>query len=741
MKTLISLLVMFSLFNKITAQKKMGVTGKIITEKKEGLLQIKAVAINDNDNTFDYPAEVKLSIPQHNLPDYLKAADFINNSGAEICVVQHEFGIFGGDDGVYILPFIYRLKIPIYITLHTVLKEPSSNQKAIIEKLGEAAEKIVVMSQKATGFLIDIYKIPKQKIVLIEHGVPDIHFNPEEVKKELKLLNKKVILTFGLLGRSKGIEVVLKALPKVVEAYPETLYIVLGKTHPHVVRDSGEEYRDYLTSLINDLKLENHVLFVDKFIDQQNLFKYLYACDIYISPYLNEAQITSGTLSYAVGVGAAVISTPYWHATELLANGIGRLLNFKDSSGLASVILELFNNPEEFQRLREKAKAYGEKITWPKTGEKYHQLFDSISKTGKTKIQSGKRFRIPKDMPEFSLEHIERLTDKTGIIQHAKFGIPYFREGYCLDDNARALTMVLMAYRKRKDKKLLELATIYLSYMLYMQNIDGSFRNFLTYNRDYLDKVGSEDAFGRSIWSLGYLINHSPTDLFHQTGNIIFHAASSHFDTLNSLRGIANTMIGIAYYLRNNPEDQRMKGRFAQLTEKLAGHYGSNKTQHWRWFESLLAYDNAILPLALLHATEILHEDKISHIAFESMNFLTELTFSEGYLSIIGNEKWYVKNHERSIFAQQPLDAMSMVLMYQQAYQLTAEKKYLQKMNISFLWFMGENDLRMDLYDDETKGCCDGFESYGVNRNQGAESTLAYLISYLSVMEVVDPID
>ena len=692
------------------------------------------IAINENDYNYAYPPEVKLVVTQDTLKDYIKAAEFINESGAQVCIVQHEFGIFGGNDGVYILSLIYHLKIPVLITFHTVLNKPSYNQKAIIEKIGDLVDKIVVMSHKAVGFLTDIYKIPKQKVALIEHGVPDIHFIQEDVKKELKLTDKRVILTFGLLGRSKGVEIVLKSLPDVVTSHPEVLYIVLGKTHPHVLKNSGEEYRDYLKEIVRDLKLENHVLFIDKFIDQQNLFKYLYACDIYISPYLNEAQITSGTLSYAVGAGAAVVSTPYWHATELLANGVGKLFNFKDSKALASLLLDILNNPSVLQGMKEKANSYGTNITWPKIGEKYLELSQSFTKRKKIR-KNNLDLILRKRTPEFSLDHIHRITDDTGIIQHARFGTPYFKEGYCLDDNARALIMVIMAYRNMKDKKLLDLASIYLSYMLYMQNGDGKFRNFLTFNRNYIDEVGSEDAFGRSIWGLGYLLSHAPSDAFYQTGKMIFDKALPHFDQLNSIRGIANTIIGISYYIKDHPGDQSMLGRLVALANKLTEHFQRNKTDSWRWFESLLAYDNAILPLALLHATEILHDEQIEQVAFEAMEFLTELTFHEGYLSIIGNEKWHIKNRERSVFAQQPLDAMSMVLMYQQAFLLTGKKEYYDKMNMSFLWFLGENDLRMSLYDSETKGCCDGFESYGVNRNQGAESTLAFLISQLTIME------
>uniref|UniRef100_UPI0032172638 glycosyltransferase family 4 protein n=1 Tax=uncultured Draconibacterium sp. TaxID=1573823 RepID=UPI0032172638 len=693
------------------------------------------IALDDPNLTYKYPDEVKLTIRQEHQKDYLKAVEFINLSGADLCILQHEFGIFGGQSGVYILPLLHRLEVPFIVTLHTILKVPAYDEKLILQEICKMAHRVVVMSHKAVEFLVSIYDVPKEKIALIEHGVPDIHFNPRKVKKEFKLENKKVILTFGFVGRSKGIETVINALPQVVKKHPNLIYIVLGKTHPNVLRHSGEEYRIFLLRLTKSLKLEKHVVFLNEFIDERDLFKYLYACDIYITPYLNEAQITSGTLSYAVGVGAAVMSTPYWHAAELLADGRGKLFDFNDSENLSSTLIELLDNPSELKELKRKASEYGEKITWPKTGERYVALASSILKDGLTDV-------VKKDpeldlliLPPFSLAHINRLTDDTGIIQHAKFGIPNLKEGYCLDDNARALLMVLMAYRQMKDIRALELSPIYLSYIHYLQNADGTFRNFLSFNRIFLDEVGSEDSFGRTIWALGYLLDSAPNDAYYQMGRLVFFNASPNFEKLKSIRGIANTIIGISYYLKSNPSDESMTDRLRKLANILIKHYVENQMPEWNWFESLLAYDNGILPLALLHSAEILNDDEIRKTAVESMDFLTKHTLKDNYLSIIGNENWLKKDGERSVFAQQPIDAMAMVLMYHQAYHLTKDKEYLNKLYASFLWFLGENDLRMSLYDFETKGCCDGLEHYGVNRNQGAESSLAYLISHLTVLQ------
>lgn len=709
-------------------------TSKRIDNNSSGIV----IAMDDNNINYDYPKEVKLTVRQEFQEDYLKASEFINLSGADICVLEHEFGIFGGQNGVYILPLLHKLEMPLVVTLHTILKTPSYNEKAVLQEIGKMAAKIVVMSKTAIDFLVNIYDIPKNKIEFIEHGVPDIHYDNQKSKSEFKLDKKRVLLTFGFVGRNKGIETVINALPAVVKKHPNVLYIIGGKTHPNVLRHSGEEYRIFLKRLIKKLHLEDHVMFLNEFIEVQDLFKYLAATDIYITPYLNEAQITSGTLSYAIGVGAAVLSTPYWHARELLANGRGKLFDFGDVSTLSEIIIELLDNPEELEKLKQKAYAYGKNITWPKTGEKYFLLIKSILKSGFKPIKNSNSVLDFLILPPFSLDHINRLTDDTGIIQHAKFGIPNLKEGYCLDDNSRALLMVLMAYRQMKDKRALELSPIYLSYIHYMQNNDGTFKNFLSFNRNFLDTVGSEDSFGRTIWALGYLMCYAPNDAYLQTGKLVFFNASPYFEKLQSIRGIANTMIGICYYLKTNPSDDSMTERLRNMAQRLVIHYKENETKEWKWFESLLAYDNGILPLSMLHAAKILNDKEINEVALNSMDFLTRHTLKDDYLSVIGNEKWYEREGERSVYAQQPIDAMAMVLMFHQAYQLTKDEEFINKLYTSFLWFLGENDLRMSLYDFETKGCCDGFENYGVNRNQGAESSLAYLISHLTVLQTYE---
>lgn len=697
--------------------------------------QALVVALTDQGSEYHYPDNVKFEIRQNHQRDYFKAAKFINYSGSDICFLQHEFGIFGGDSGVYILPLIHRLKIPLVTILHTVLKQPSYNERMIINELGRQSARLVVMSQKAIRFLTRIYDIPKEKIEYIGHGVPEFDFLPRDIyKKKYKLEKRKSLLTFGLLSRNKGIETVLHALPKVVEKHPETLYILLGKTHPNVLKVSGEEYLNYLKRLVKLYRLEKNVYFYNSFLKTEELLSYLAAVDIYITPYRNKAQATSGTLAYAVGAGTAVLSTPYWHAEELLADGRGKLFDFDDAGKLASLINELFDSPDELRQIREKAYRYGRKITWPIIGSQYYKLARTIVDNPPEKVPEAEEIINPALLPNFSLEHLMRMTDDTGLVQHARYNVPNYKEGYCLDDNARALLVCLMAYRQKKDPDALRLVPRYLAYMFYMQNDDGTFRNFLSYSRAFLDDTGSEDSFGRAVWALGYLIRYTPNEAFFELGREMFIMAMPHFEKLETTRGIANTVIGMYHYLKRFSGDETIFSHLKTCAMKMAGMYDAARDDEWHWFEPVLTYDNGILPLAVLTAFEITGDDRLLRIARESMEFLIRINFKEGYAKLVGSDGWYPKDGSPAEYAQQPIDAAALVMMFYRAFKITREEKYLKLTMESFMWFLGENHLRIPLYDFETKGCNDGLESYGVNRSQGAESILAYMIAHLTLL-------
>lgn len=696
------------------------------------------IAIDSDIEGHKYSDTVKYTIRQHHMSDYINAAKLINHSQTNLCIIQHEYGIFGGESGTYILSFIHTLKIPFIVVYHTLLEEPTYIQKIIIQKLSSKASKVVVMSDQAIKFLGNIYDVPSGKIAKIEHGVPDFKFNDRGIHNELfEFKGKKVILTFGLLNRNKGIETVLESLVEVVKKHPDIVYVILGKTHPNVVRESGEEYRNNLHLLVQKYGLERHVYFFNHFVSDNDLFDCLSATDIYITPYLNKAQMTSGPLSYAIGAGCAVISTPYWHANELLSNGRGMLYEFGDPQSLAVILTKILDNPEELFALRKKAYDYGRTLIWPKVGMQYKNLILNILKFNKEVKIDEEHVLNPMVLPTFSLKHIKRLTINIGIVQHATYNVPNLKTGYCIDDNSRALLLTLMAWEQLKDEESLDLMAKYLSFINYMQNDDGTFRNLLSINTEFLDTSGTEDSFGRTIWSLGYLIRKPPNPGYFQIALEMFSKAIPNFIKLEGTRSISYTIIGLYHYLKRNPSDEKLIVLLKDLTDKIIDRIDANRDKDWIWFENKLTYANGIIPLTLFYSYKILKDKKILITAKEVLSFLENIKFKNDYLNVIGNKGWFEKGKDPAHFAQQPINAAAMVLVFEQAFRITKNKEYLKKMYTSYLWFLGENDLGIPLYNFDTKGCSDGLETFGINKNQGAESTISYLIAHLTVLRAI----
>jgi len=696
------------------------------------------VAINDRDQQYNYPEEVTFKIREKHFQDYSDAAIYINQH-ADICLLQHEYNIFGGDDGVYILSLLNKLKIPLVSTLHTVLKKPSVSEHYTLREICNLSQNIVVLSQVAADILSSVYGIHQDKISMIRHGVPDIRLNPLKSKKKLNLSGKKVLLTFGLINRNKGIETVINALPQVVHKYPDIRYLVVGKTHPVIQRLFGEEYRQYLEKLVTDLGLQQIVRFENRFVDASELNLYMSATDILITPYLSEAQVSSGPLSFAMGAGAALISTPFWHARELLADDRGRLFKFRDYEGLSSILLEMFDDPELLKRLRQNAANFGQEILWPIVGQDYIALLKSEVEKFK-KVTESQPVAETKTYPKVSFRHIRKLTDSTGIISHAVFGFPNLKNGYRLEDNSRALYATTMAYRQSHKIFLKSLMTTYLSFIQFMQNSDGTFKHQLMYNRERKDENGSDECFGTVLWALGCLINNPPDYGFLEGAKDIFKKALTITEKICQIRGMAYSIIGLCHYLETYKIDQITSERLYSLLDKLIAFYRTNKKDNWKWFEPKISYDNAVLPLALMSAGELMQDEKSKIIAFESMRFLTDIVIIDGQLSLIGNKKWYKKDGERSVFDQLPVDAMGLILLYKKAFELTKNQRFYQLMQICFNWFFGKNDLHVPLYESNTKGCYDGLQEKGVNRNQGAESSLAFVISNMAVQEITQQI-
>ena len=690
--------------------------------------------MEDPAEGHDYPPEVARTVDPKKPAEYREAADYLNRGGFDLLVLQHEYGIFGGDDGAYILHLLDRLRIPLIVTYHTVLKQPSFGQRTVLQRISERANGVVVMSHLAEELLQHVFGVAKSKIHVIEHGVPVIDSDDRAtLRKRLGWEDKRVLFTFGLLGRGKGIETSIRSLPAIVAEFPETRYVVLGKTHPHVVRNSGEEYREYLTDLAAELGVGDNLEMISKFASEQELFDYLRACDLYVIPYPNEAQITSGTLAYAVGAGTAVLSTPFWHAAELLQEGRGRLFPFHDSKALAATAVELLSDEGAMAEMRHRAATYGKDLLWPKIGRAYLQA----AKTAKSAFarQSGGGDHL-NPLPPLRLDHLYRLSDDCGLLQHAKYAIPNRYEGYCLDDNGRGLLLVgMMLERGIGDtEKLRQLADTYLSYILHAQNTDGTFRNFMSFDRRFLERTGSEDSYGRALWGVSYCLAYPVRADHRPLLEEIFTRAVGHLDRMRSPRTIAYGVLGISYFLDFRPGDEAMLNLMDRLCNRLVDHFTDSRKEGWDWFESYLTYSNGILPLALFRSLHHINNERVREVAVESTNFLADQTVIDGVLSPIGCEQPFMHRRERPRFDQQPVDVMGKVLLFSEACRHQELQPHCKNVRIAFDWFLGGNDMKAPMYNPETAGCFDGLMEDGINHNQGAESLLAYLISRVEMI-------
>ena len=692
------------------------------------------LAITDPGGMHEYSDDVKYEIRQGTKGDYARAAEFVNYSGVKLVSIQHEYGIFGGDDGAYVLDFVSALRVPSMVTLHTALKHPSESQRSIVRKLAKQCAGLVVMSRVAAGLLETSYGIRNERIHVIEHGIPDIEPRDREtLKARFSVSGRRVLLTFGLLSPNKGIETVIRGLPAVLAAFPNTVYFVVGATHPMVRRDHGEAYRNTLEREAEQLGVRDHVVFRDQFVAHEELLAYLQAADIFVSPYLNEAQVTSGALSYAMGAGAAVVSTPYWHAQELLAEGRGRLFPFGDSDTLGQTLIDLFRSPSEMDRIRAAAFELTRTMTWPRIGKRYLAL--GLELIEKASVPARSPPSRPSSLPDLRLDHLQRLTDDTGIIQHATYSVPSRASGYCVDDNARALMVALQADRLNSSPETHRLVTLYLSYLQASQDETGGFRNFLSYSRVFGPDDPSEDCLGRAIWALGTTVQLAADEGCRRLAREMMQRAISRSGELGP-RGMALVLLGLVNFLAVDPATEP-RALLGTLADKLVRRYQEHATSDWHWFESDLTYDNAMLPLALFKAFAVTGERTSLRVARESLEFLEEVCFRSDRLFLVGNQAWHSRGGVKSDTDEQAIDAAAFVLAFRGAYQVTQDHHYLRRMRQAFAWFMGANRLGEPLYDFRTGGCRDGLGEKSPNENQGAESTLSFLTSLLSMTELV----
>jgi glycosyltransferase involved in cell wall biosynthesis len=701
--------------------------------------------VNDLPEGYDYPPEVRFEFSENDLDSYRRTADYLNFSDADVVCLQHEYGIFGGPAGSFILALLRDLRIPIVTTLHTILQNPNADQRRVLEELSVLSARLVVMSERGSKMLQEIYGVPHEKIDLIPHGIIDMPFvDSNFYKDQFGVEGKHVLLTFGLLSPNKGIEHVLRALPEVVKRFPNLVYIILGATHPNLVREHGEAYRLTLERLAKDLGIKRHVSFYNRFVDQEELKVFLGVADLYITPYQNAAQTTSGTLAYAFGCGKAVISTPYWHAEELLGDGRGVLVPFNDSGAITQAIIGLLEDDNRRHAMRKRAYLLGREMVWSKSVQHYMDSFRRARRNPTSQFIRRLEVRTLEEerleLPDLRLDHMTRMSDSTGIYQHAVYSLPDFHHGYCTDDNARALiTTVLLEVLEMEGPQLHRLAETYASFMQYAFDPTSKyFRNFMSYDRNWLEKKGSEDSQGRALWALGTCAGRSKHRHLQMWAAQMFERALPALIDAKSPRTWAYTLLGIYEYFRRLSGDRIAAQARDLLTHRLIDLFERCATEEWPWFEESLSYANALLPHVLILSGRWADNQRAFDIGLKSLRWLISVQKApQGHFRPIGSGGFYTRGGKRADFDQQPIEAHSTISACLEAYRSTNDAVWHEEARIAFEWFLGRNDLGLPLYDSKTGGCCDGLHVDRVNQNQGAESTLAYLMS-LSEMELLE---
>ncbi|MEN8126237.1 MAG: glycosyltransferase [Planctomycetota bacterium] len=689
-----------------------------------------------------YSKPVKFEIRKNVKNDYVCAADYLNFSHVDLVSIQHEFGLFGGEAGAYLNLLLKRADAPIITTLHTVLNEPTPAYRQSTIDVCELSDRVVVMNTRGVSMLRDIYGIDPKKIHLIPHGIPDLAFvDSSYYKHKFGIEGRKTILTFGLLSRNKNIEHMLKALPAIVEAEPNILYIILGATHPDVLRHDGEEYRFELQRIAEELGVHDNVMFYNQFVSDEQLHHFLCAADIYVTPYQHKEQLTSGTLAFAVGSGKAVVSTPYWAAEELLDDGRGKIIPFNNSKALSDAIIEILSNESLLNTLRRRAYDYSRTRTWPKVGGQYWDLFSKTKFGGKTltKTFAHKADSVSLlDVPEPSLDHLRNMTDDTGLIQHAKFMMPDRDHGYCTDDNTRAVVAMVKYHAQYSDPEALKLFNTYLSFICHAQRQDGTFHNFMSYDRKWIEPEPAHDGLGRALWAFGSVIEQPPLPEWVPIIKDFFDRSAPHIPNL-SPRGKAYAIFGIRSYLKQFPGASDVKRYLYTAADDLVDLFERFADEEWSWFENIISYDNAVLPHALFESYIATGNETYLEVATKTSDFLLETTLVDDHFSFVGCNGWYLKGGQKAQFDQQALEAASTEMMLYGAYKATDNPNYLKIQKKAFDWFLGDNDLSIPLYDFRTKGCSDGLEENRVNLNQGAESLLSFLLALLSSVESYGP--
>ncbi len=701
-------------------------------------------AVNDRREGYAYPPRVRFEFHERDLESYRRAADFLNINNVEVLCVQHEFGIYGGPAGSHLLALLADAEMPVVTTLHTVLRDPSEQQRQVMAELARRSERLVVMTQKAVGFLRDIYGVPAEKIDVIPHGIPDTTFiDPNSRKDQFGVLGRTVLLTFGLLSPSKGIEYVIDALPRIREAHPDVVYLVLGATHPNLRAREGENYRLQLERLVEARGVKENVIFYNRFVSISELNEFIAAADIYVTPYLNEAQITSGTLAYCFGAGKAVVSTPYWHAQELLAEGRGVLVPFRDSGAIAEGVCGLLGDVKKLHSMREQAFRLGREMTWPAVGKRYIETFAKAraGRTGSARRAFGGQTlaRKPYDLPPLKLDHLFRMTDATGMLQHAIINVPNFSEGYCIDDVARAFLLTVLLEEIGHDGDAQELAAVsstYLAFIWHAFRTDtGRFRNFMSFDRRWLEDAGSEDSHARAVWAIATALGRSRNEGHRKLCGLLFERALPALEHFTSPRAWAYGLLAIHEYFRRLTGDREVNRMREVLTEKILSRWRHEHTPEWPWMEHNVTYDNARLAHALILSGCWMPLPEAREAGLAALRWLIQIqTAPEGHFRAIGSNGFHERGRGPAAqFDQQPIEACGMISACLEAFRVTKDPLFSRSAQSAFEWFLGRNDLGLPLYDPVTGGCRDALHQDRVNENQGAESSLSF---YLALAEM-----
>jgi glycosyltransferase involved in cell wall biosynthesis len=703
-----------------------------------------AIPVNDPESSYEYPERVRLELEQEDLASYERAAEFLNFNGNDLVCLQHEYGIYGGVAGRHILALLHRLKMPVVTTLHTVLREPDGDQRAVLEEIARLSDRMVVMSEPAARFLREVYGVSGGKIDVIPHGVPDLSFmDPNYFKDKFGTEGKSVLLTFGLLSPNKGIENVIRALPAILARHANVVYIVTGVTHPHVRRREGERYRNELRALAEQLGVSSQVIFNNRFVSAEELVEHVGAADIYITPYRQEAQVVSGTLAIAFGAGKAIVSTPYWHARELLADERGMIVPFDRPDAIADAVIELLENDAKRHAMRKRAYLHSRATTWPRTARAYMASFQRARFERSLHPRAARKDDAPVNaagsLPELNIAHMLRMTDDTGILQHAIFSVPNCREGYTTDDNARALIVSTLLDGDTDlagVRKCSSLSHRYLAFLCFAFHSDtGRFRNFLGYDRQWLENAGSEDSHGRALWALGKVLGHSQDEGLRGATGRLFEAAVPAVRAFTSPRAWAFSILGMQAYLDWFPGDRAIQGARNALANRLLDIYERSHSKTWQWFEKSLSYSNARLSQALILAGWRSGNTRMIEAGIESLRWLVaEQHRGDGDVFVpIGSNGFFTEGKQKARFDQQPVEACATISACLEAHRLTGEQQWIEEAQRVFCWFLGKNDLQVPLYDASTGGCRDGLHPDRVNENQGAESTLSFLMALLAM--------